>query len=374
MVCVEVSVPQVGRVDPGFWAGRRVLITGHTGFKGAWLSIWLQSLGAVVTGLANGVPTEPSLYALARVSESMEGELEIDIRDFDALADGVRRAAPEVVIHMAAQSIVRRSFVDPRETYETNVIGTVNVLDAVRLADGVRVVVNVTSDKCYENREWDWGYREDDSLGGFDPYSSSKACAELVTAAFRRSFFEADAAGPRLVSVRAGNVIGGGDWGEDRLLADAMRSALSGEPLRVRNPYAVRPWQYVLNPLSGYLVLAQAVWDSPAFATAWNFGPADEEARSVEWIVERVRQLWPDKLRWEHDAGPRPHEASYLRVDSSRARARLDWRPTWNLEDALQRTVAWYEAFAGGADVPATTLEQVKEFEAAHADTPSAIH
>jgi CDP-glucose 4,6-dehydratase len=348
-------------VDPGFWRGRRVLLTGHTGFKGAWLSLWLQALGARLTGFSDGVPTEPSLYELARVGEGMES-VEGDVRDHDAVARAVRAAEPEVVIHMAAQSLVRRSFAAPRETYETNVMGTVNLLDAVRLhGSQVRALVNVTSDKCYENREWEWGYREEEAMGGHDPYSSSKGCAELVTAAFRRSFFS-DSDGPRLASARAGNVIGGGDWGEDRLVPDIMRAALAGEQVRVRNPNSIRPWQHVLSPLSGYLVLAQALWDSPEDADGWNFGPADQDARTVGWVIEHLAELWPAELGWSLDDGPHPHEARYLKLDSSRARTRLGWRPQVPLDDALRSIVEWYLALRDGEDVRAVTLGQIEAF------------
>ncbi len=317
MADVGVSEPAGSRhVDRVFWSGRRVLLTGHTGFKGAWLAAWLQGLGAEVTGLSNGVPTTPSLYDLAGVGHEMAGEYREDVRDFPAVASTFADARPEVVIHMAAQSLVRRSFEDPRETYETNVMGTVNVLEAVRGSDECRAVVNVTSDKCYENRERDQGYREDEAMGGADPYSSSKGCAELVTNAFRRSFFES-ADGPRVASARAGNVIGGGDWSNDRLLPDLMRAALGGTPLRVRNPDAVRPWQHVLNPLSGYLTLAQALWESAEYATPWNFGPADDEAQPVRWLVDRVQQRWHTDLRWDLETEPQPHEAQHLKVDSS---------------------------------------------------------
>ena len=268
---------------------------------------------------------------------------------------------------MAAQSLVRRSFTEPRETYETNVMGTVNLLDAVRLnGERARVVVNVTSDKCYENREWEWGYREDEPMGGHDPYSNSKGCAELVTGAFRRSFFS-DPDGARVASARAGNVIGGGDWGEDRLVPDIMRAALAGEQVRVRNPNSIRPWQHVLNPLSGYLVLAQALWDSPEHAAGWNFGPADEDARPVGWIVERMAELWPQELRWALDDGPHPHEARYLKLDSSRARARLGWRPLVDLDAALESIVEWYRALREGADMRAVTLGQIETFNYAAA-------
>jgi CDP-glucose 4,6-dehydratase len=349
-------------VDPSFWRDRRVLLTGHTGFKGAWLSLWLQSLGARVTGFSNGVPTQPSLYELAQVGEGMES-IEGDVRDPAAVAAAVAAANPEVVIHMAAQSLVRRSFVEPRQTYETNVMGTVNVLDAVRMhGSDVRSIVNVTSDKCYENREWEWGYREHEPMGGFDPYSSSKGCSELVTEAFRRSFFS-DPAGPRLASARAGNVIGGGDWGEDRLVPDIMRAALAGEQVRVRNPSSIRPWQHVLNPLSGYLVLAQALWDAPELAEGWNFGPTDEDARPVGWIVQRIAARWPEDLRSIQDDGPHPHEARYLKLDSSKARARLGWRPGLDLAGTLDSIVDWYRELRDGADMRAVTLGQIDAFQ-----------
>ena len=347
-------------VDPDFWRERRVLLTGHSGFKGAWLALWLQSLGARVTGFASGLPTEPSLHELARVAEGMES-IEGDVRDAAAVDAAVVHSDPEIVIHMAAQSLVRRSFLEPRETYATNVIGTVNVLDAVRRAEHVRAVVNVTSDKCYENQEWEWGYREHEPMGGHDPYSSSKGCAELVTSAYRNSFF-GDPDGARLGSARAGNVIGGGDWGEDRLVPDIMRAALAGETVRVRNPNSIRPWQHVLNPLSGYLVLAQALWQAPEHAAGWNFGPAEQDARPVGWIVERMAELWPDQLRWELDEGPHPHEARYLKLDSSRARGRLGWRPPVALEEALASIVEWYQALREGADLRAVTIAQIESF------------
>jgi CDP-glucose 4,6-dehydratase len=357
----DTSVAPRAGVDPGFWSGRRVLLTGHTGFKGAWLALWLQSLGARVTGFSSGLPTTPSLHELARVGEGMEC-IGGDVRDADAVAAAVERAAPEVVIHMAAQALVRRSFAEPRETYATNVMGTVNVLDAVRRAGDVGVLVNVTSDKCYENREWEWGYREEDPMGGHDPYSSSKGCAELVTSAYRNSFFS-EAGATRIGSARAGNVIGGGDWGEDRLLPDIMRAALAGEVVRVRNPNSIRPWQHVLNPLSGYLVLAQALWDRPEHAAAWNFGPSEHDARPVGWIVERMAELWPEELRSALDEGPHPHEARYLKLDSSRARGRLGWRPPVGLELALASIVEWYQALREGADMRAVTLGQIESFD-----------
>jgi CDP-glucose 4,6-dehydratase len=265
---------------------------------------------------------------------------------------------------MAAQPMVRRSFVEPRETYETNVMGSVNLFEAARTAEGVRVVLNVTSDKCYENREWDWGYRENEPMGGHDPYSSSKGAAEIVTAAYRRSFFS-DPDGARLASARAGNVIGGGDWGEDRLVPDVMRAVLAGESVRVRNPNAIRPWQHVINPLSGYLVLAEAVWEEPELAGGWNFGPADEEAQPVGNLVERLAELWPERIRWTVDDGPHPHEAHYLKLDSSRARSHLGWRPMAPLDQGLAATADWYREYESGADMRAVTLAQLTELTGA---------
>jgi CDP-glucose 4,6-dehydratase len=349
-----------GAIDPSFWRGRRVLLTGHSGFKGAWLALWLQALGARVSGFGGGPPSTPSLYELARVGEGMESVVEGDVRDPGAVAAAVAGAAPEVVLHLAAQPLVRRSHAEPRLTYEVNVLGTVNVLDAVRLqAPGVRAVIVVTSDKCYENRDCERGHAEHDPLGGEDPYSSSKACAELVTAAFRRSFFS-DPAGARVASARAGNVIGGGDWAPERLVPDVMRAALAGGEVHVRNPASIRPWQHVLNPLGGYLLLAQALCATPAHAAAWNFGPAEDDARPVRFVVERLGALWPDELRWRADETPHPPEARSLRLDSSRARTLLGWRPPVALEEALAATVAWYAQLRAGADMRAVTLGQIE--------------
>jgi len=347
--------------DPAFWAGRRVLVTGHTGFKGAWLSLWLAELGATVTGFSDGVPTTPSLHALARLDELVDGRTG-DVRDAVRVAEAVAQARPEVVLHLAAQPMVRRSFAEPVATYATNIMGTVHVLDAIRRAPGdVRVVIVVTSDKCYDNREWPWGYREDEPLGGHDPYSSSKGAAEIVTAAYRASYFDAGDA-PAVATARAGNVIGGGDWGADRLLPDVFRAALAGTPIAVRNPDAIRPWQHVLNPLSGYLRLAERAWEDRAAARAFNFGPADEDARAVGWIVERVGALWDGDLRWEVDPGPHPHEAHWLKLDSSLARAQLGWRPAWDLADGLAATVDWFRAHRDGDDARSVTRAQIAAF------------
>jgi CDP-glucose 4,6-dehydratase len=345
-----------------FWAGRRVLVTGHTGFKGSWAALWLASLGAEVTGLSDDVPTRPSLFDLARVGDDVR-TVRADVRDAEAVRRAVADARPEVVLHLAAQPLVRRSFSAPRETYEVNVMGTVNVLDAVRLAGDVRVAVNVTSDKCYENREWEWAYRESEPMGGHDPYSSSKGASELVTSAYRRSFF-GDPDGTRLASARAGNVIGGGDWGEDRLIPDIMRAALEDRPVEIRNPGATRPWQHVLCPLSGYLLLVERLWDDHGVSGAWNFGPAEGDARPVGWIVERLDALWPGGLRWTRAGGEHPHEANFLKVDSSRARARLGWAPAWDLDAALGAIVEWYAGLREGADVRALSLAQLDRFRA----------
>ena len=350
-------------INSDFWAQRRVLITGHTGFKGAWLSLWLQALGAEVTGLAPGPPTSPSLYELAAVGASMR-EHAVDVRDADAVRAALLRAAPEIVIHLAAQPLVRRSLRDPATTYAVNVMGTVNVLEAVRRAgEEVRAVVVVTSDKCYENRgESSRRFVEDDRLGGDDPYSSSKACAELVAAAYRRSFF-CGQENPRVATARAGNVIGGGDWGEDRLVADVVRAADAGEPVRVRNPQAVRPWQHVLNPLSGYLRLAEELWRGEAVARAWNFGPREADARTVSWIVERLGGLWGGEPKWELDDDANPAEAGHLALDSSAAERDLAWRAGWDLEEALQRVVEWYLAKRRNQDMRAVSVAQIEQFE-----------
>ena len=348
-------------VSKSFWAGRRVLVTGHTGFKGAWLSLWLQALGAEVAGLSLGRPSEPALYDLARVGEGMRS-IEGDVRDPQVVARALEETRPEVVLHLAAQPIVRRSYGDPVGTYATNVMGTVHVLEAARLTPGVRVVVNVTSDKCYANREWTWGYREYEPMGGQDPYSSSKGCSELVTAAYRESFF-ADPDGPRVASARAGNVVGGGDWGEDRLIPDLVRAALAGEPAVVRNPGSIRPWQHVLNPLSGYLALAERLWADPEAAEGWNFGPDEADAWPVSRIAARLAELWGGKFAWTcEDSGKAVHEATYLKLDSSKARSALGWRASWDLDAGLRAIVDWYAAYGAEADMRETTLGQIESF------------
>ncbi len=342
-------------VDPGFWKGRRVLVTGHTGFKGAWLTLWLQSLGAQVAGLSDAVPTSPSLFEAARVADGI-ADVRADVRDGAAVDAAFAEHAPEVVIHMAAQSLVRRSYRDPRTTYATNVMGTVNVLEAARTTPSVLAVVNVTSDKSYDNRELRRAFVETDPMGGHDPYSSSKGAAELVASAYLRSF------DLPLASARAGNVIGGGDFSEDRLVADIARSAMTGAPIPIRSPQAVRPWQHVLNPLAGYLELAQRLGTGETVHGGWNFGPDPEDVRTVLWLAERLTEMWPGELRWEIDPGPHPHEAAHLALDSAKARSELGWQPAWDLAQALQAIVAWYVAFAAGEDVRAVTLDQIERF------------
>jgi CDP-glucose 4,6-dehydratase len=356
------SLPSTG-FDPAFWSGKRVFLTGHTGFKGAWASLILSDAGAVVHGYSLEAPTSPSLFELAHIDERIEHEIG-DVRDQTRLADAIRAFSPEIVIHMAAQSLVRPSYDDPVGTYATNVMGTVNLLDAVRRVDGVRAAIIVTSDKCYDNREWVWGYRETDALGGHDPYSNSKGCAELVTDAFRRSYFAPeliDRHGVAIASVRAGNVIGGGDWAKDRLVPDAMRAFMAGEPLFVRYPDAIRPWQHVLDPVLGYLTLAQRMIAMPrSFAEAWNFGPNEDSARTVGEISERLTALWGKDAKWSHPQGTHPHEAHFLKLDCTKSYAQLGWRPLLSLDAALKLTVDWYRAYANGDDITATTLGQIR--------------
>jgi CDP-glucose 4,6-dehydratase len=358
-------------VNPSFWRGKKVFLTGHTGFKGSWLSLWLQQLGADLTGYALLPPTNPNLFDGAHVGQGMKSVIG-DIREGALLANAMHEATPDIVIHMAAQPLVRRSYADPVETYSTNVMGTVHLLEAVRQTPSVRAVVNVTTDKCYENKEWVWGYRECEPMGGFDPYSSSKGCAELVTSAYRNSFFGANDQGRHgvaLATARAGNVIGGGDWAEDRLIPDILRAITAGRPVNIRNPFATRPWQHVLEPLSGYLVLAERLYvDGSAFAEAFNFGPAEEDAKPVQWIVEQLTQQWGEGANWNLDGSTHPHEAHYLKLDCSKARASLGWRPRWRLGEALQAIVTWHKAqgaLKSGQDMRALCLQQINVYSAA---------
>ncbi|MCW3100999.1 MAG: rfbG [Chthonomonadaceae bacterium] len=351
-------------MNPTFWHGKRVLITGHTGFKGSWLALWLQKCGAEVAGYALPPPTDaPSLYQSAGVDDGLHSVFG-DIRDEARLTALMTEFRPEITLHLAAQALVRESYANPVETYSVNVMGTVHFLEAIRHSSDVRVALVITSDKCYENRGWAWGYRENEPMGGYDPYSSSKGCAELVTAAYRASYFNQDAGMPVVASARAGNVIGGGDWAKDRLIPDIVRALQENRPVPIRSPYAIRPWQHVLEPLSGYLTLAEHCWqEGPACAEGWNFGPNDSDARPVEWIVERMTQLWGESARWERDSNPHPHEAHSLKLDASKAKMRLDWQPRLDLATTLDWVVEWYREQARGVDARALTLDQIARYE-----------
>ncbi len=349
-------------MNPEFWRGKRVFLTGHTGFKGGWLALWLQSLGAEVHGYAIQPPTEPNLFTTACVEKGLATSTVADIRDAGILVQAMQSASPEIVLHLAAQPLVRYSYDNPVETYAVNVMGTINLLEAVRATPEVRAVVNITTDKCYENREWIWAYRENEPLGGYDPYSSSKACSEILTASWRRSYFEKS--GVAVATARAGNVIGGGDWAPDRLIPDFLQALDRGETLRIRAPEAIRPWQHVLEPLSGYLRLAEYLFtEGAAYAEAWNFGPSDEDARSVRWIVERLVAASPGAT-WECERNPQPHEAHSLKLDSRKARARLGWKPRWRLETALEKTIEWHAVWRQGKEMRDVSLAQIAEFTA----------
>ena len=350
-------------MTPDFWKNKNVLITGHTGFKGSWLSLWLQSLGANVSGYALSAPTQPSLFETANVAEGMHS-VEGDIRDLAGLRQQVELRQPDIIIHMAAQALVRYSYDSPVETYETNVMGTVNVLEAVRQSGGVRVVLNITSDKCYENREWVWAYRENEPMGGHDPYSSSKGCAELVAEAYRKSYFSGDSNACVVASARAGNVIGGGDWAMDRLIPDIIRAFMESSTVVIRSPDAIRPWQHVLEPLSGYLTLVEKLWEhGQDFAGGWNFGPSEQGAMPVQWMVARMIEAWGEGASYELDAQPQVHEANYLKLDSSKARALLGWSPRLDLSQALQWLTEWYKVNQQGGDMRDFTLLQIRDYQ-----------
>jgi CDP-glucose 4,6-dehydratase len=358
---MEEMVMNMSSVRPDFWKDKRVLVTGHTGFKGSWLSLWLQSLGAELHGLALPPPTEPALFEEARVADEMHSMIG-DIRDFPTVLSAMAQCKPDIVIHMAAQPLVRHSYEAPVETYATNVMGTLHVLEASRQIDSVKAIVNVTTDKCYENKEWVWGYREDDPMGGYDPYSSSKGCSELVTSAYRRSFFNPN--GVALASARSGNVIGGGDWATDRLVPDVLRAFEQSRPVVVRNPRATRPWQHVLEPLSGYLLLAERLFnEGQSFAEGWNFGPEDKDVLSVQWIVENMVENWGTKVNWELDGAPHPHEAHCLKLDISKAKDRLGWYPCWDLATALKKITLWHENWLNQQDSRTNCLDQIAQYQ-----------
>ncbi len=353
-----------------FWKGTTVLVTGHTGFKGSWLSLWLQSLGADVVGYALPPPTQPSLFERAHVAEGMTS-ITGDVRDLDRLQAAFEEHVPEVVFHLAAQALVKEAYRHPTETFATNVMGTAHALEAARHTPSVRALICITSDKCYDNKEWVWGYRETDRLGGHDPYSGSKGCAELVISAYRDSYFseEAERPGAAVASARAGNVIGGGGWAANRLIPDIVRSYDAGRPVRIRNPHATRPWQHVLMPLDGYLTLAEHLYEQGCVqdagcAESWNFGPEERDAQPVSWIVERMTALWGGTARWELDGQEHPHEDTYLKLDCSKAKSRLGWRPRLPLEKTLEWIVEWYRSYYDGAgDLRDLTEEQIARYE-----------
>ncbi len=348
-------------VNTNFWKGKRVFLTGHTGFKGSWLSLWIQSMGAELHGLALRPPTTPALFDEAEVGGAMTSTIG-DIRDYNTVLTAMDACRPDIIIHMAAQPLVRYSYQAPVETYAINVMGTVHVLEAARQVGTAKAIVNVTTDKCYENKEWIWGYREDEPMGGYDPYSNSKGCSELVTSAYRCSFFKQS--GIALASARAGNVIGGGDWATDRLVPDILRAFEKTQPVFIRNPHAIRPWQHVLEPLSGYLLLAEQLYnEGQPFAEGWNFGPHEEDARPVQWIVERMVETWGNGARWHLDGGSHPHEANYLKLDISKARARLAWQPRWDLAAALEKITDWHHTWLNKANVKDKCLQQIVEYQ-----------
>lgn len=351
------------RVDPLFWKGKRVFLTGHTGFKGGWLSLWLSSMGAKVTGYAMAPNTTPNLFDVLAVDSLIEKSHIADIRDLEILQKAMLEAQPDILIHMAAQPLVRYSYESPVETYATNVMGTVHVLDAARKIGSIRATVVVTTDKCYENREWHWGYRENEAMGGHDPYSNSKGCAELVTSAYRNSFFSPQKSQNAVASARAGNVIGGGDWSLDRLIPDAIKAFEAGESLMIRNPFATRPWQHVLEPLSGYLILCQALYqDGYSFASGWNFGPQDDDTRSVQEVIDLMISQWNGAARWEKEGSEQPHEAQLLKLDCSKARQKLGWVPKWDLPMAIENIVEWQKSFQGNSNMQQISLAQINRY------------
>ncbi len=352
-------------LKPSFWKNRKVLVTGHTGFKGSWLSLWLQKMEADVTGLALAPPTQPSLFELAQVEKNMSSIIG-DIRNLESVRTLFEKLQPEIVIHMAAQSLVRHSYQNPVETYDTNVMGTLNILEGIRSVDSVRAVVMITTDKCYENKEWIWPYRENDPMGGYDPYSSSKGCAELLIASYRQSYFPTEKYKEHktaIASARAGNVIGGGDWAEDRLIPDIISTLQQNKIPHIRNPAAIRPWQHVLEPLSGYMKLAEKLHQNGSeYSSAWNFGPNPDDTRPVQWIVEKMIQQWGGEVRWDKDDGIHPHEANHLKLDCSKAHTQLHWQPRWTLNKALEKIIAWHKAEISGMDLKQLCLEQIDEY------------
>jgi CDP-glucose 4,6-dehydratase len=351
------------KISPDFWNGKKVFLTGHTGFKGSWLSLWLASMGAKVTGFALAPITAPNLFNILDIKPLIVQSHIADIRDLAILQKAMRDASPDIVIHMAAQPLVRYSYLNPVETYAINMMGTVHVLESTRSIDSIRATVVVTTDKCYENKDWVWGYRENEAMGGYDPYSNSKGCAELITSAYRRSYFSNGDRANQIASARAGNVIGGGDWSEDRLIPDAIRAFEANQPLMIRNPKATRPWQHVLEPLSGYLLLAQGLFEQGSvFSSGWNFGPNDDDNRSVKDVIELIIAGWGGSARWEKELSEQPHEANLLKLDCSKARVQLGWAPKWNLEVAAHKIVDWQKAFQTKENMRTFSIMQINQY------------
>ncbi|WP_426092445.1 CDP-glucose 4,6-dehydratase [Flavobacterium sp. DSR3-2] len=356
---MEIMGGLKGQVCVEFWKNKRVYLTGHTGFKGSWLSLWLHEMGAIVKGYSLAPYTSTSLFEEARVFEGMDSEIG-DIRNLELVTKSMTSFDPDILIHMAAQPLVRLSYASPVDTYATNVMGTIHVLEAARQCKKLKSIVAITTDKCYENKEWTWGYRENEPMGGHDPYSSSKGCCELLIASYRKSFFN-DINSPALASVRAGNVIGGGDWSDDRLIPDILKAFEKSNPVIVRNPLSTRPWQHVLEPLSGYLVLAQELYNNgDQFAEGWNFGPKDEDCQSVEWILNTMIKTWGEGASWQLDTNSNPHEAGFLKLDCSKAAQELKWMPQWNLEFTLKSIVDWHKAWINNADMKKQCLQEIK--------------
>jgi len=350
-----------GEVNKKFWKSKKVFLSGHTGFKGSWVSLWLQSMGAIVKGYSLEPNTKPNLFTEANVEENMNSEFG-DIRNLNQISKSMLDFNPDILIHMAAQPLVRLSYQEPVDTYTTNVIGTVNVLEAARGCPNLKAIVSVTTDKCYENNEWDWGYRENEPMGGHDPYSSSKGCAELVTSAYRRSFFNSEDTAS-LASARAGNVIGGGDWADDRLIPDILKAFEKSESVVIRNPISTRPWQHVLEPLSGYLVLAQELFENgKEYAEGWNFGPKDEDCQPVNWILDKMVANWGEGASWELDKNNNPHEAGFLKLDCSKASNRLKWQPKWSLQQTLKLIIEWHQVYVNKGDVKEQCLTEIKKY------------
>ena len=348
-----------------FWKNKKVLVTGHTGFKGSWLSLWLQKLDADVIGFSKSIPTKPSLYQLAHVEDGMESIIG-DIKNLKEITKIIQKHKPEIIIHMAAQSLVQESYKDPIETYATNIFGTINVMQAIRNLDFVRVLINVTSDKCYENRSLERGYNENDPMGGFDPYSSSKGCAEIVTSSFRNSFFnikEYEKHRTAIASVRAGNVIGGGDWAENRIIPDIIKGILEKKKIKIRNPEAIRPWQFVLEPLNGYLLLAEKLWhEGKTFSEGWNFGPEYDDVKKVSWVAKKLLKLWNTDIKLDYTKEKFNHEEKILKLDCTKVKEKLGWHPKMNLEVGLKFVVEWYKQYELGNNMKEVTENQIMEY------------